>query len=598
MYFIKKIILISNKGVSSEVKLQMGLNIICGESNTGKSLVFDCIDFMTGAQKHRFDEKLDIKEISMIISKNDKDITLTRELNSNEIKVNSGISEINSGIYSTKNRKNHIKELWLKLMDIDNIVNIVSNLQGKTQELSYRTFNHNFQIDEVRVLEQASILASKNSFGDNVATSVISSLLYLATDKNYLPEKNIKDKKIRNARKEAVTSFVNRSFKKIESQKISDFSEYSDKTPADLERSIDQLINDIGLTEGVLDEMNHQINEVSKKIFKVGDKINECKVLYSRNKNLASQYASDLRRLTFIAEGDIHSKDLPELDRCPFCNGELVKNQSQSCVEAAIVEVEKIKMQINDLKSFQESLKTEGKDLEDERDKLIKERHNLENSIRRELKPKISELRKQLQKYTIALEQYKAKEMINKFNDILLTELKVTEEEESGEFKIDIAQKFRDIFLGKLEKELDYLLKECKYHNYSNCKFNVPGYDITINGQEKRSQGKGYRAFLNTLVAIAVQNCLYDFDLHIPTVFVVDSPILSLKEKEDETKDEYVSNSMKVGLFTYLVNHQTDRQFIIIENNIPNIDYGNSNLIKFTKDENNGRYGLLTNFKG
>ena len=255
-------------------------------------------------------------------------------------------------------------------------------------------------------------------------------------------------------------------------------------------------------------------------------------------------------------------------------------------------------MQINDLKSFQESLKTENKDLEDERDKLIKERHNLENSIRRELKPKISELRKQLQKYTIALEQYKAKEMINKFNDILLTELKVTEEEESGEFKIDIAQKFRDIFLGKLEKELDNLLKECKYHNYSNCKFNVPGYDITINGQEKRSQGKGYRAFLNTLVAIAVQNCLYDFNLHIPTVFVVDSPILSLKEKEDETKDEYVSNSMKVGLFTYLVNHQTDRQFIIIENNIPNIDYGNSNLIKFTKDENNGRYGLLTNFKG
>lgn len=59
----------------------------------------------------------------------------------------------------------------------------------------------------------------------------------------------------------------------------------------------------------------------------------------------------------------------------------------------------------------------------------------------------------------------------------------------------------------------------------------------------------------------------------------------------------YRKNTMKAELFSYFVNHQSHRQYIVIENNIPNIDYGSSNLIEFTKDENNGRYGLLANFR-
>lgn len=134
------------------------------------------------------------------------------------------------------------------------------------------------------------------------------------------------------------------------------------------------------------------------------------------------------------------------------------------------------------------------------------------------------------------------------------------------------------------------------YPNYINSQFNVPGYDIVINGLEKKSQGKGYRAYLNTLVSIAIQNCLFNYNLHLPRILVVDSPILRLKEKEDDAEDEFVSNTMKAALFKYFVSHQNDRQYIVIENDIPNIDYGDSNLIEFTEDENNGRYGLLKTF--
>ena len=58
-----------------------------------------------------------------------------------------------------------------------------------------------------------------------------------------------------------------------------------------------------------------------------------------------------------------------------------------------------------------------------------------------------------------------------------------------------------------------------------------------------------------------------------------------------------MSETMKVGLFNYMVNNQTDKQIIVIENEIPNVDYKDSNLIQFTKDENNGRYGLINGYR-
>ena len=73
-------------------------------------------------------------------------------------------------------------------------------------------------------------------------------------------------------------------------------------------------------------------------------------MLKNRYDALRTQYEADIQRLTFIAEGDMHSDLLPQIEHCPFCNGELDKEKSESCVEAAIAEVSKIEKKIKDLK--------------------------------------------------------------------------------------------------------------------------------------------------------------------------------------------------------------------------------------------------------
>ncbi|MDO5560595.1 MAG: AAA family ATPase [Oscillospiraceae bacterium] len=597
MFYIKRISLLTGGNVTSTLDLESGLNIIYGESNTGKSLIVDCIDYMFGATEHRFDAKLQIKQITMVLDVDGKNLTMRREIDSNDFEVSSSVDYIDSDTYKTGNAKKCINAVWLRLMGIEDEVKIIQTLTGKPQRLTLRTFYHTLLIDEQRVQAISSVLASSIGFNKKVGVPVLSSLLYFATGNNYLPEKAGKDKKTKSERKDAVKKFVDRSMSKLAERKVSELQNFSEETPAQLQKKIDSVIDEIGAVEGALEEATNRSRDIADKIIAIDDQISESRVLRNRNTSLLSQYESDIKRLTFIADGDIHSESIMKLDHCPFCNGELPKDKEESCIDAAIAEVKKIEAQIKDLQSVQEAISSEMEELNEARLSLMAERRQVDSMIRGELRPQIIQLRSHLADYTMVLNQYKAKEMIEAFSDVLVGELKVTEEEESSTLQINIPGKFNDIFHDKLERILKELLEVCNYQRFAGVRFDTDDCDVVVNGHLKKSQGKGFRAFLNTILAIAVQNCLDEFNLYKPQMLVVDSPILSLKEKEDHIGEEHTSETMKSGLFKYLLKHQNTRQTIIIENDIPEIDYETAHLIEFTKDENRGRYGLITGYR-
>lgn len=597
MFYIKKISLLTGTNVISTLDLEPGLNIIYGESNTGKSLIVDCIDYMFGATEHRFDAKLQIKQITMILDVDGKNLTMRREIDSNDFEVSSSVDYIESDTYKAGNAKKCINAVWLRLMGIEDEVKIIQTLTGKPQRLTLRTFYHTLLIDEQRVQAISSVLASGIGFNKKVGVPVLSSLLYFATGNNYLPEKAGKDKKTKSERKDAVKKFVDRSMSKLAERKVSELQNFSEETPAQLQNKVDSAIDEIGAVEGALEEATNRSRDIADKIIAIDDQISESRVLRNRNTSLLSQYESDIKRLTFIADGDIHSDSIMKLDHCPFCNGELPKDKEESCIDAAIAEVKKIEAQIKDLQSVQDAISSEMEELNETRLSLMAERRQVDSMIRGELRPQIIQLRSHLANYTMALNQYKAKEMIEAFSDVLVGELKVTEKEESSTLQINIPGKFNDAFHDKLERILKELLEVCNYQRFAGVRFDTDDYDVVVNGHLKKSQGKGFRAFLNTILAIAVQICLDEFNLYKPQMLVVDSPILSLKEKEDHIGEEHTSDTMKSGLFKYLLQHQDTRQTIIIENDIPELDYETAHLIEFTKDEQRGRYGLITGYR-
>ena len=127
--------------------------------------------------------------------------------------------------------------------------------------------------------------------------------------------------------------------------------------------------------------------------------------------------------------------------------------------------------------------------------------------------------------------------------------------------------------------------------------FDIESCDVVVNGSEKMTQGQGFRAFLNAVMAIVIQECLEDYNKHLLPLMLIDSPIMSLKEREENVGTEVTTNSMRSGLFNYMIQNCACRQTIILENEIPNLKYDGVNLIHFTKRENDGIYGLIKEYR-
>ena len=99
MYYIKKITVRTSDYGTSVLELKNGLNIIYGPSNTGKSLILECIDFMLGGAGEKLaDSPVGFKSVQMTLDVDGNELVLDREINSNDVHVTGNVPSIDSGI--------------------------------------------------------------------------------------------------------------------------------------------------------------------------------------------------------------------------------------------------------------------------------------------------------------------------------------------------------------------------------------------------------------------------------------------------------------------------------------------------------------------
>ena len=612
MYYIKKIMIASENAdherIVSTVDLAPGLNIIYGPSNTGKTLVLDCVDFMLGGEGQRLNNPaLGIRDVTMILDVDGAALSLHRELEegkSRDVIVASDVENIASGIYTTGSKtkeKDTVSSLWLKLMGIDQDVRIIQKIEESgTQNLTLRTFFHFFLINENRISGENSILKpGSQTFTRNIPVSTITSLIYLAKEINYIsPDETKKTpKKEIDVKRETAKNIVDESMNALREHESLGLKGEDLRSAADIQDEINGILEQIGAAENSLKQTTDRDLQVTKELIEISSAIAENTILRNRYDALRTQYESDMRRLTFIAEADLHRDGIPKLDHCPFCNGELPKEKTQSCLDAAVAEAEKIELRIKDLQYADEALKNELARLQRRKALLLREQQQVQAAIRGELRPQVEALRDKLVVFTGALEKAKAREMIRYFTDVLNTQLLRINEEDEYSSDFDVRGKIREVLQEPMQRFLQEILQECHYDHYVGCRFDENTCDVVVNGSEKQAQGQGFRAFLNTVMALAVQEMLNEFNMHMPHLLVLDSPILSLKERGEEIGTEVTSDSMRGGLFQYMIGHEKNRQTIILENVIPQLDYSGVNVIHFTRTPGDGRFGLIEGYQ-
>ena len=614
MYYISMLRVMSGKSTVSEHPFEPGLNIVYGVSESGKSLIVECIDFMFGGKPKKLKKaSLEVHAVSITLDVDGKELTIYREIDKNEMIVTGDVEGIEYGTYtagSGSKKTPPINKLWLHLMGID-IPDVEKDQDGiliyqyknkSKQSLTLRTFVHSFLINVGRMEGENTILYNGNGYSDNIPVSTITSLLYLATEKNFIPDgepKKVDGEPIIKAKKSATEKLYSLSIAALEKQ---DFvacpAPKDNKRVPELEREIDMILGSIEEAEGQLKDALEENKEIGSKILKIQRKMLECNHLNDRFASLRSQYESDIRRMTFVAEGEIHKETVEKIEYCPFCNGELSKEKSESCVEAAIAEVDKIRTQISELQSAAISIQHEMESLSEKRAALFRRKEEIDISIRGELRPQVDSLRDKLSEFTAALEHAKAKELVKSFGKILQEKMDEVIDEAQAENIFDVESVIKEYLKKPMDERLSDILEKTNFRHFISASFEISNCDVKVNGNEKMMHGQGFIAYLNTVMAIAVQEVIDSFDLHRLPLLVIDSPVMSLVEKEEDTTEggstDVATNGMKVGLFQYMIDHRNDRQTIVIENKLPQgPEYEKINLIHFTLKENVGTYGLI-----
>jgi len=124
----------------------------------------------------------------------------------------------------------------------------------------------------------------------------------------------------------------------------------------------------------------------------------------------------------------------------------------------------------------------------------------------------------------------------------------------------------KEYFGAEFQKQIDIyykeILEECGY-NATTTRFNLPDFDIEIDGHKKSGyQGQGYCSFINSVTALVFRRYLAYHAKYDPGFLIIDTPLLGL----DQGVEDAAPESMRAGLFKYFINHQNEGQIIILEN--------------------------------
>lgn len=595
-FYITKVTAKGSGKQDSSVDLRPGLNIIQGRSNTGKTCIIKCIDFCFGSKTKPFDESFGYDTIELSIHTGKGNITISRALGKNQVEVTTDVPGFDNGTYDLKPTKKKeplpiLSDLLLNSIGIEGEHQIVSNKDFNKRRLTWRTFLHILLFHVSEIAKETSVIEPEQG---TEKTPFLSSLLFLLSGRDFAESDAKTKKEIRVARKRAVEEYVN---KKIQSaaDKKKDLQKNLDAfNGVDVEQAMQDVIDSLQNTEAQISEAVAQSRELLSQILRLQSRAAECDLLQNRYASLKTQYVSDIKRLSFIVNGEVEIGHVPQNQICPFCDGKLPARSKKSYIDSAQAELDRIMLQMNGLEETENDLNQEKQEIDENLKSLQSKRDSIETMIENELQPKADALRQSLNGYRAYIQIKQELQVIDDFASSWETDLRELPSEDESHIEYHPKEYFDDTFQERIDTMLKEALTECAYENLTTARFNMKDFDIEVNGHKKADvNGQGYCSFLNSVVAIVFRSYMEKYATYNPGFVILDTPLLGLDQGIADTAPE----SMRTALFNFFINHQNDGQIIILENirHIPKLEYekAGANVITFTKGLEPGRYGFL-----
>lgn len=606
-FYIKKLKVVGEGKEDAELIFEKGLNVIHGPSNTGKSYIFQCIDYVFGADKiKKIPESKDYSKLYVEIRNIDNDlpITILRFLDSKDIyyylcsidKVNNQHSEKLKSKHDPDSDDN-ISKFLLKQIGIKENKYLVKNKDGKKITLGFRAITHLSVISETDIIseDKSPILETQNT-RQTYSKSVFR---YLLTNQDDIACAELEKAEIRKAKNEAKIDYIKEEIISLTQEReklINDRKKIDTEGVDNLDYYKDKIVE----IEKVIKYKRQELHDINTANNRMNLQKNKTQMMLDKFQLLKRQYLSDLDRLDFLADGGSLLSQI-EPHHCPLCDSVVAKNvhdvKHDDIVDCC--NIEKSKIQIN-LRELEASIGDLNKELCQINEMLL-----LGEEKTKEYNKEIAQISdKDLKPLRMVI-----KALIDQAKtDSKITDIGSTIERKTGEiitFQESKSVKADAVTNGlvveqqiydDLCEEIKNSLIACGYSEVKKVTFNVSTQDIEINGVHRLSNGKGYRAFFYAIFSAALMIYLHKIEHAFTNVLVLDSPLTTLKEYEiDKAKeDDFIENSLQDGLFTFFADSFNDKQVIIIDNKQPPKSLsGRYNDITFTKGRSVGRYGFF-----
>lgn len=589
----------------AEVEFTPGLNVISGPSDTGKTFILQCIDYLLGARSRPDElpeaEDYDKVALELYALSDGSRYVLERALRGGDIALTrpDRSTEQLRGQHAA-GRTDTVSYLLLQLSELPD-KRIRTNGRGETRDLSFRDVAHLAIVSEQDVIRESSPVHASSGYQKTASRSVFRLLLSGEDDSAVVA---LEKPSISRARVEAKTDVLQSMLDQLRDQIAErpidgDIASLLDHLNR-LDTSYQSIEEDLSESGSAMADVEERRRTVWSRLREIQGRLDVLSGLAERFALLAKQYLSDLRRLDAIAEAGSRLGDIG-VERCPVC-GALPEHHDQEHVDSPVgpdVVTESATAEANRIRSLMADLDTTRQEVATERDLLLSEQERLQDelaevttTIKEELRPRAQESAVKLREAASNRQQFqRSLELLERVQAIEAQIQDVQAEEVAS-----ARQEFASLPTSAAEEfaqEVQARLAAWNFPGLDRVTFSDTEWDVVISGRPRTSHGKGVRAVTHAAFTTGLLRYCASRRKPHPGFVLIDSPLVVYREPDPDGVT--LDASVKSAFFADLASSFLAEQVILLENDEPPDEVlasSNVNMVRFTKRDE-GRYGFI-----
>jgi hypothetical protein len=611
-FYISKISVQGENLPPAEIEFHSGTNVITGASDSGKTFIFESLNYVLGASRppKEINESKGYKNfIIEIVSFNDEKVyTIHRPKDSTvafvkEVGINDyWTSQEEAKPYKTNSNKedDSLSNFLLSFSGLEGKSLLKNKVVNKKQKLSYKNILKFTFVSEQKIIKDESpFYASEQVIFQTLDQSLLKIFLTGNDFSNFKEKESKKDKESKISGK---LEFIDNQLEKYTIER-----EVAEKKLKKIEEdnALNITINKLKkeLEDAVVSskDLATQRRNLLEETEKLRRRLDYTEQLIYKFSILEKQYVSDQKRLAFILEGESMLTQLED-SFCPVCTSPLDQdhvnhiNENEGFKDAAIEELNRITLKLADLEDTSKSLNSQKQNLVSLIQKKLKESDTITQRLNEVIFPKVEGLKTDINQYLLI----ESRILKIKFIDDEVSKL-YKEKHRLNDILSDkeAEENFSLIGYSLLNEYCKYIEKRLQNWNYEptvkvafNSHYKV--FDIVISGKSRRSFGKGKRAISYSACLLGLLDYCKKENKPFTNLIVLDSPLTTYEEKKRKKTNEKLNNSIKNSFFKDIAEINSNCQIIIFDNKEPEEELQDKiNLIVFTGDEETGRAGFF-----